>query len=149
MICPSARVFNLVNKPVKLFLDDERGQKFKGQGIGNKQRNAKVTDSSKSFKCGCIFVNAPTGYIDVQFQSFFSAHETIDAVEQFVKQTQKIMGLSYQSINQMVDHVSHPTNFAIILLLRNNQIITLAPAFITKMGMQNVLSKPSWVWHKR
>ena len=28
-------------------------------------------------------VDAATGYIDIQFQSFFSAHATIDAAEQF------------------------------------------------------------------
>ena len=43
----------------QIFIDhfqcSTRGQKFKGEGIQNTQRNAKITDSSKSFKGGCIF----------------------------------------------------------------------------------------------
>ena len=46
-----------------------------------------------------IFVNTATGYIDVQFQSFFSAHATIDAVEQFKADAKDngIIILEYQS----------------------------------------------------
>ena len=44
-----------------------RGRKFAVQGVWNKQRNAKVSNPLESFKGGCIFVDAATVYIDIQF----------------------------------------------------------------------------------
>ena len=71
----------------RVFIDhfdcSNRGRKCEGQGIQNKQKNAKVSNPAKLFKGGCIFVDAATGYIDVQSQIFFSASATINAMEQF------------------------------------------------------------------
>ena len=75
-----------------------RGPKFKGQGIQNEQRNAKLTDSSKLFKGGCIFVDAATGYIDVDtlMSNFKVSSQLVQPLTllTILKQTQKIMGLS-------------------------------------------------------
>ena len=51
-IQPEQRVF------VDYFQCSTRGRNFKGQGIQNKQKNAKVSNPSKPSKGGCIFVDA-------------------------------------------------------------------------------------------
>ena len=38
---------------------------------------------SKSYSGGCIFVDAATGHIDVQLQTFFTADETIEAIRNY------------------------------------------------------------------
>ena len=73
---PGERVF------INCFKCTTRGRKFTGQGIRNKKIKAKVSNISKSFKGRFIFIDTVTGF-DIQFQSFFSAQATIDAVEQF------------------------------------------------------------------
>ena len=42
-------------------------QKFKGQDIKNRQNGMKVSNPSKSFKGGCIFIDAAAGLINIQF----------------------------------------------------------------------------------
>ena len=59
---------------------------FKGQGIRNKQNGAITTNPTKSCEGWlyfCIFVDLTTGFIDIQFQIFFSSRATIEAMEQF------------------------------------------------------------------
>ena len=77
------------------FVCPARGRKFGGQGIKNKQRKASLSAKEKSYCRGCIFVDAVTGFIDVQLQSFFTAAATIQAVEQF-EQNAKDHGIIVQ-----------------------------------------------------
>ena len=74
---PGERVF------VDHFVCSTRGRKIEGQGIRNRGRKASVSEKAKSYSGGCIFVDAATGYIQVEFQSFFSAEETVKAVQRF------------------------------------------------------------------
>ena len=39
-----------------------------------------VPDKDKSCGRGCTFVDAASGHIEVEFQTFFSAQETVDAI---------------------------------------------------------------------
>ena len=72
---PGQRVF------VDHFVCSTRGRKFEGQGISNRKRKADAHSKSKSHQGGCIFVDAATGHIEVEFQTFFSSEETIQAIE--------------------------------------------------------------------
>ena len=74
---PGQRVF------IDHFECPARGQKFGGQGIKNNQQKATIKDKEKSYRGGCIFVDAATGFIEVQLQSFWAAGDTIRAVDQF------------------------------------------------------------------
>ena len=60
-------------------------EKFGGQGIKNKQRKASLAAKEKSYCGGCIFVDAATGLINLQLQSFFTAEASIQAVEETLK----------------------------------------------------------------
>ena len=46
-----------------------------------------MTSKGKSYSGGCIFVDAATGFVVVQLQSFFTAEETIQAVKRFKQNT--------------------------------------------------------------
>ena len=72
---PGQRVF------VDHFVCSTRGRKFEGQGISNRKRNARLPSKDKSFSGGCIFVDAATGHIEVEFQTHFSTQETIKAIK--------------------------------------------------------------------
>ena len=74
---PGQRVF------VDHFMCSTRGRKFKGQGINNPKKRARVQSKSKLYQGGCIFVDAATGHIDVEFQTFFSSEETIQAIKNY------------------------------------------------------------------
>jgi len=74
---PGERVF------VDHFVCSTRGRKYSGQGIRNTKRKASTDQQAKSYAGGCVVVDAATGFIDIQFQSFFSASETISAVKRF------------------------------------------------------------------
>ena len=90
---PGKRVF------VDHFVCSTRGRKWAGQGIRNTKRKASAVKQAKSYAGGCIFVDAATGFIDIQFQSFFSAAETINAVKRFKDNAQDngIIVLQYHS----------------------------------------------------
>ena len=60
-----------------------RGRKFEGQGISNQKKRARVQSKLKSYQGGCIFVDAATGHIDVEFQKFFSSEETVQAIKNY------------------------------------------------------------------
>ena len=68
---------------VNHFACSTRGQKWSGQGIQNTKQKASAVKQAKSYAGGCAFVDAATGFIDNQFQSFFLAAETISAVKRF------------------------------------------------------------------
>ena len=72
---PGQRVF------VDHFVCSTRGRKFEGQGISNRKQNARPPSKDKSFSGGCIFVDAATGHIEVEFQTHFSTQETIEAIK--------------------------------------------------------------------
>ena len=65
------------------FVCSTGGRKWSGQGIQNTKREASAVKHTKSYAGGCIFVDAASGYIDMQFQSFFASNETISAVQRF------------------------------------------------------------------
>ena len=60
------------------FVSTTRGRKIKGFGIKSSSSN-----TSSSHKGGLIFVDAATGWINIQFQSHLNSHETISAVDSF------------------------------------------------------------------
>ena len=72
---PGQRVF------VDHFVCPTRGRKFEGKGISDRKKNVRLSDKNKSYGGGCLFVDAASGHIEVEFQTFFSAQETIDAIK--------------------------------------------------------------------
>ena len=64
------------------FVCSTRGRKQPGSGI-KKASSDTVYARANSYCGGCIFIDAATGYIDVQHQSFLSSDETIEAVTCF------------------------------------------------------------------
>ena len=54
---------------------------FRPWGISFEKKNARLPDKDKLHGGGCTFVDAAPGDIEVEFQTFFSAQETIDAIK--------------------------------------------------------------------
>ena len=112
-------------------------------------KECKAIQSTKLLKAGCIFVDTSTGYIDTQFQSFFSACTTITAVDQFkanpkdsgiiISKYPSHGGLSFTS-NKFQKHVASKE--------QSNQY-TGEQAVTIRMDTLNKLFKPSWEWHKQ
>ena len=65
------------------FLCSTRGRQVRGYGIRDPSGKSTIRDKTRSYSGGCIFIDAATGYIDIQFQSFLSANKTIEAVLRF------------------------------------------------------------------
>ena len=63
------------------FITSTRGRKRSGYGI--RKNNLSLHARENSFCGACIFVDACTGYIEVEPQSFLSSEETIKAVEAY------------------------------------------------------------------
>ena len=72
---PGERVF------IDHFITSTRGRKQSGYGI--KKNNLSLYARENSYCGGCIFVDAATGYTEIEPQSFLSAEETIKAVNAF------------------------------------------------------------------
>ena len=128
-----------------------RGRKFNGQGIQNKTKWCSCMQSIKIVLNGrCIFVNAVTGYIDIKFQSFFSACTTINAVEQF-KANAKDNRITVSNISLMKDYyVSYLTSFEKNVASKEEQSNQYSGAgSYHQMEEQNQSFKPSWEWHKQ
>ena len=74
------------------FVCTTRGRKFSGFGKGNK-----VND----YKGGCIFVDASSGFIHVEFQTHLNSYETLQAIQKFeaLARDSGIIIQKYQSDN--------------------------------------------------
>ena len=75
-----------------------------GTGIKNTQLKATIKDKERSHGYGCLFVDAATGFVDVQLQSLSSAEDAIRSVKQFEKDAKDhgIIIKGYQSDNASV-----------------------------------------------
>ena len=80
------------------FTCSTRGRKNEGAGL---TRGAARRSNDHSYKGGCIFVDAGTGYISIKFQSYLTAEETINAVSAYEREAYDhgIIIKSYQSDN--------------------------------------------------
>ena len=67
------------------FLSSTRGRKIEGYGIRHPKTKVISSMRDKSYGGGCIFVAAASGYIDIKFQSFLTADETVEAVTEYEK----------------------------------------------------------------
>ena len=121
-----------------------RERKFKDQYTRNKKLGTGVWNPSKSFKGKCIFIDATTGFIDIQFQSSFSTPATIDAVEQFKASARDngIVVSEYQSdggsrftYQEFRKHISRQKKK--LINVQDQEVII-------KMDEQNILFKSSW-----
>ena len=68
------------------FVSTTRGQKFKGYGIKEPNSSSNCGGNWESYRGGCIFcifVDACTGFIGVEFQSRLNSFETLQAVKAF------------------------------------------------------------------
>ena len=90
---PGQRVF------VDHFICSTRGRQIRGHGI--RDPKSPVRTKMESYSGGCLFVDASTGFIHVEFQSHLSSQETIQAVESFEKHAldNGIVVQAYQSDN--------------------------------------------------
>ena len=59
-----------------------RGREFEGKGISQTKRKANITTKHNLCNRGCVFVDAASGHIDMQFQSDLTTLETMQAVKQ-------------------------------------------------------------------
>ena len=73
---PGERVF------IDHFICATRGRMFNGRGIRDPKGKTTLKQSN-TFSGGCMIVDGATGYVDVQFQSYFNANETIEAIQRF------------------------------------------------------------------
>ena len=73
---PGERVF------IDHFVCATRGRMFNGRGIRDPKGKTTLKQSN-TFSGGCMIVDGATGYVDVQFQSYFNANETIEALQRF------------------------------------------------------------------
>ena len=139
---PGQRVF------VDHFECPARGQKFSGQGIKNIQQKATIKDKNKSYGYGCIFIDAATGFINIQLQSFVNVTATIQSVKQFENDAKDhgIIIKEYHSDNGSVFTSQDLRQY----LMDNNQTCRFGEqAVIIKMEELNKVSEPSWQWRKR
>ena len=67
------------------FISSIRGRKLQGCGVINPKTKREVKGKDKSYCGGCMFVDAASGYVQVQFQSYLSAVATVEAVENYEK----------------------------------------------------------------
>ena len=70
----------------KVFIDhfvcSTRGRRIRGYGV--QSGNSPVRGSrTESYSGGCLFVDASTGFVHVEFQSHLNSHETIQAISNF------------------------------------------------------------------
>ena len=66
------------------FVCSTRGRKTSGYGIRDPTgKSPQHRNDADSYKGGCIFVDASTGFVHVELQSFLSASETVEAVRKF------------------------------------------------------------------
>jgi transposase InsO family protein len=95
------------------FTCSTRGRKNEGAGL---TRGAARRSNDHSYKGGCIFVDAGTGYISIKFQSYLTAEETINAVSAYKREAYDhgIIIKSYQSDNgsqftskAFKEHIAH------------------------------------------
>ena len=76
---PGQRVF------VDHFVCSTRGRRIRGHGIRDPSGRSPIRNKTQAYSGGCIFVDASTGFVHVEFQSHLSSQETILAVEEFEK----------------------------------------------------------------
>ena len=83
------------------FVSTTRGRKFKGYGVKEPNSKSPRGGTSESFRGGCIFVDAGSGFVHVEFQSHLNSFETIQAVESFesLARDNGIIISQYQSDN--------------------------------------------------
>ena len=75
---PGQRVF------IDHFVCTTRGRQIRGHGIRDPSGKSPTRGRRTESYCGgCMFVDASTGYVHVEFQSHLSASETIQAVTEF------------------------------------------------------------------
>ena len=80
------------------FVCTTRGRTFKGYGI--KSSSSTTRRAPESYRGGCIFVDASTRFVHVEFQCHLNAYETLQAVENF-ERVLETMGSSWQNANLM------------------------------------------------
>ena len=93
---PGQRVF------LDHFICSACGRRIQGHGI--KKAKSVVRSCSESYCDGCLFVDASSGLIHVEFQSHLSSLETIQAVDNFerIARDDGIFVQSYYSDNESV-----------------------------------------------
>ena len=90
---PGQRVF------VDHFVCSTRGRRIQGHGI--KHSKSVVRNCNESYCGGCLFVDASSGLVHVEFQTHLSSMETIQAVDNFecIARDNGIVVQSYYSDN--------------------------------------------------
>ena len=76
---PGQRVF------VDHFVSSTHGRRIKGFGVKSPSGNSSIISSSSTepYKGGCLFVDASSGFVHVEFQSHLNSDETIQAIANF------------------------------------------------------------------